>query len=130
GVMGASAALAAKRAGMGEVAGFDADPAALATAVERGAVDERCASLEAAAAGVDLVLVAVPVSALPATVGAVLAAAPEGCTVTDVGSPKSSGCAAAGGSPPFLGGPPLLGVAGGRAEAAAPPPFQGASSVP
>jgi prephenate dehydrogenase len=36
GLMGASVALAAKRAGVGRVAAYDADTEALAAAVERG----------------------------------------------------------------------------------------------
>jgi prephenate dehydrogenase len=44
GLIGASVALAAKRAGAAElVAGFDPDPAALEAAGKRGAVDEAAA---------------------------------------------------------------------------------------
>jgi prephenate dehydrogenase len=127
GLMGASAALAARRAGLGGIAGCDADPAALATAVERGAVDEPCASLVEAATGADLIVVAVPVSALPAAVAAVLAAAPERCTVTDVGSTKSSVCAAAGDSPLFVGGHPVCGSEASGAEHATADLFEGAT---
>jgi prephenate dehydrogenase len=55
----------------------------------------------------DLVVVAVPVGALPEVVTDVLAATPESCTVTDVGSTKVSVCAAAGDSPRFVGGHPM-----------------------
>ncbi|MER3487314.1 MAG: prephenate dehydrogenase, partial [Chloroflexota bacterium] len=40
---------------------------------------------------------------------AVLAASPEECTVTDVGSTKVAVCRAAGGSPRFVGGHPVCG---------------------
>ena len=55
----------------------------------------------------DLVVVAVPVGALPEVVLDVLAATPESCTVTDVGSTKAPVCAAAGHSPRFVGGHPM-----------------------
>jgi prephenate dehydrogenase len=55
----------------------------------------------------DLVVVAVPVGALLEVVSDVLAATPESCTVTDVGSTKVSVCAAAGDSSRFVGGHPM-----------------------
>ena len=60
----------------------------------------------------DLVVVAVSVGALPEVVSDVLAATPESCTVTDVGSTKASVCAAAGDSPRFVGGHPMCGGEG------------------
>jgi prephenate dehydrogenase len=107
GLMGASVALAAKQAGASRVTGFDADERALDQAVARGAIDDACSSLSAAVGEADLTVVAVPVAQAPAVVATVLSAAPEGCTVTDVGSTKSSVCAAAAGSPRFVGGHPL-----------------------
>ena len=62
GLMGASVGLAAKRAGVDTVAGYDADEAPR-VAAERGAVDEPADSMEAAVAEADLVVVAVPVNA-------------------------------------------------------------------
>jgi prephenate dehydrogenase len=50
----------------------------------------------------------------------VLAAAPDDCTVTDVGSTKTSVCAAAGADPRFVGGHPICGAEArgpGRASA-------------
>ncbi len=88
GLMGASVGLAAKRAGVSSVAGWDPDAAALAAAVERGAVDRSAASLPEALADAELAVVAAPVTLLPTLVEDVLAQAPEGCTVTDVGSTK------------------------------------------
>jgi prephenate dehydrogenase len=79
GLMGRSVVLAAERAGFEHVAVQDAD----------------------------LVVVAVPVGALPEVVPDVLATTAESCTVTDVGSTKASVCAAAGHSPRFVGGHPM-----------------------
>jgi prephenate dehydrogenase len=106
GLMGASVGLAAKRAGVEHVAGYDADPQALEVASERGAVDSAAASAEDAVAEADLAVVAVPVTQLAAQVRAVLDAAPEGATVTDLGSTKQW---ALGLSERFLGGHPVCG---------------------
>jgi prephenate dehydrogenase len=110
GLIGASVGLAAKRAGIAGIRGFDPDPAALQLAHERGAIDESAASLEDALAGVDLVVVAAPVAELPAQVESALAAAPEGALVTDVGSTKGPICAAAAADPRFIGGHPVCGA--------------------
>ncbi|MDX6512670.1 MAG: prephenate dehydrogenase [Gaiellaceae bacterium] len=109
GLIGASVGLAAKRAGVERVTGWDADGEALALAAERGAVDVAAASLEEAVAGAELVVCAVPVTLLPAQVGAVLEAAAADCTVTDVGSTKRAVCLAAGADPRFVGGHPVCG---------------------
>src|SRR2546430_14863861 len=101
--MGASVALAARERG-DAVAGWDPEPAALAAAVGRGAV-EAAGTLEDAAAGADLVVVAAPIAQLPGQVAAALAATTD-ATVTDVGSTKASAVPAAAGSPRFVGGPP------------------------
>ena len=70
GLIGASVGLAARAAGVGDVRGWDIDPAALAMAVEREAVDA-ADSLGAAVSGVELVIVAAPVAVLPGQVAAV-----------------------------------------------------------
>jgi prephenate dehydrogenase len=106
--MGASVGLAAKRAGVGRVTGFDLDEKALSVAKERDAVDEVSTSLAAAVADAELALVAVPVARLPSQVAAVLAASAEECTVTDVGSTKNGVCAAADPAR-FIGGHPVCG---------------------
>jgi prephenate dehydrogenase len=108
-LIGASVALGAKRAGIGRVVGWDPDPEVLKVAVERGAADP-AASLETAVGEAELVVVAAPVGALPATVREVLAAAGESAVVTDVGSTKGPVCAAAGGDPRFVGGHPICGA--------------------
>ena len=110
GLIGASVALAARRAGVaGRVSGFDPEAAALDAAVARGAVDEPAASLEAAVAGAELVVVAAPVAQLATQVRSVLAATGDETTVTDVGSTKAGVCAAARGSARFVGGHPVCG---------------------
>ena len=81
GLMGTSIVLAAERAGFENVSAVNAD----------------------------LVVIAVPVRALPEVVSEVLASTLESCTVTDVGSTKAAVCAAAGDSPRFVGGHPMCG---------------------
>jgi prephenate dehydrogenase len=109
GLIGASVALAARRAGVQNVVGWDPDAEFLGVAADRGAV-EATASVGAAVDGADLVLVAAPVGELPHSVRDVLDRAPEGCTVTDVGSTKGPVCAAAGDDPRFVGGHPICGA--------------------
>jgi prephenate dehydrogenase len=112
GLLGTSVALAARRAGVASVRGWDADPATL-----RQAAVERASSLAEAVADAELVVVAVPVGALADTVLDALASAPE-ATVTDVGSTKRALAAVA--DPRFVAGHPLAGGAtGGPARASA-----------
>jgi prephenate dehydrogenase len=127
GLMGASVALGAKRAGVSRVAGFDTEEHALAAAVERGAIDVPYRSLAAAVEDADIAVVAVPVAELPAVVSAVLSGAREGCAVTDVGSTKASVCAAAGDSPRFVGGHPVCGSEASGPESASAELFEGAT---
>jgi prephenate dehydrogenase len=128
GLIGASVGLAAKRAGAAaEVAGYDPDPAALAAAVERGAVDDAAGSPEDALAQCELALVAAPVAQLAAGVRAALEASGEGTTVTDVGSTKAAVCDAAGGAPRFVGGHPVCGSEARGAEHATAELFEGAT---
>ena len=108
GLIGASVGLAARRAGIEDVRGWDPDAAHLATAAERGAVDA-AADLAAALDGADIAVVAAPVTALPAQVRAVLDASAASVTVTDVGSTKGGVCAAAAGVGRFVGGHPICG---------------------
>jgi prephenate dehydrogenase len=127
GLIGASVALAAKREVGTRVTGYDPDPATLETAIERGAVDEAAASTDEALAGADLAVVAAPVAQLTTQVVAALQAAPESCTVTDVGSTKESVCAAAAGSPRFIGGHPVCGSEARGPENASANLFEGAT---
>ncbi len=127
GLIGASVGLAARAAGTAHVRGFDPDAAALAVALERGALDETAPTMEDAVRDADLALVAAPIGELPRTVEAVLAAAPESCTVTDVGSTKAAVCAAAGASDRFVGGHPICGAEARGPEHAKAEIFRGAT---
>ena len=109
GLIGASAGLAARRASISHVTGWDADRAALEVAAEREAV-EPAGSLAEALSEAEVALLAVPVASLPEVVREVLSHAPAGCTVTDVGSTKTAVCAAAGNDPRFIGGHPICGA--------------------
>ncbi len=124
GLMGTSAALAARERG-DDVAGWDPDPDVLAAAAAREALSP-AGSLEEAAAGADLIVVAAPIAQLPAVVVAALAANDE-ATVTDVGSTKASVVQAAGGSVRFVGGHPICGSETRGPENASAGLFQGAT---
>jgi prephenate dehydrogenase len=91
GLIGGSAALAWKRAGVVDaVVGFDADAVACAAAGERGAIDRAATSLADAVRDADLVLLAVPVGAMASVLAQVAGALPAHAIVTDVGSTKRS----------------------------------------
>jgi prephenate dehydrogenase len=126
GLIGASAGLAAQRAGIARVTGWDPDSAALQVAGERGAV-EPAADLAAAVGAADLVLVAAPVASLPSQVRETLALVREDSTVTDVGSTKVPVCGAAGGDARFVGGHPICGAETRGPERAAAELFEGAT---
>ena len=125
GLIGASAGLAARRAGF-RVTGWDTDPSVLAVAGEREAV-EPAGSLAGAVAAAELVLVAAPVAELPHAVQAVLAVAGPECAVTDVGSTKGAVCAAAGLDGRFIGGHPICGAETRGPERATAELFDGAT---
>jgi prephenate dehydrogenase len=118
GLVGASVALAAKRAGVASVTGWDADAATLREAAGANAVDRAATSLADAVSGAELVVVAVPVGSLVETTREVLAAAGPQTAVTDVGSTKRG--LAAIDDPRFVPGHPLAGGhTGGPARASA-----------
>ncbi|CAB4926335.1 unannotated protein [freshwater metagenome] len=79
-------------------------------AVELGALDEACLTIEQAVHGADIALVCAPVDVLGTVVQEVLALAPSTCAVTDVGSTKRDVVAAAAGDERFVGGHPLAGA--------------------
>jgi prephenate dehydrogenase len=107
GLIGASVGLAARRAGIERVLGYDADPEALAVAAEREAV-EPAGSLVEAVEEAELAIVATPVATLNDQVDAVLAAT-GGATVTDVGSTKGRLCARIDDRARYIGGHPVCG---------------------
>jgi prephenate dehydrogenase len=126
GLIGASVGLAAAR-NDATVVGYDQDPATADLARQRGAVHEVAGSVGAALDGADLAVVAVPVGQLAVQVRAVLEASRDGTTVTDVGSTKTAVCAAAGGSPRFIGGHPVCGSEARGPEHASAELFEGAT---
>jgi prephenate dehydrogenase len=109
GLIGGSIALAARERLSAEVTGWDADPAAIAAAAERGAIISGAGSLASAVAEADVVFTAAPVGALPQLVGEVLAHASSGAVVTDVGSTKRTIVEVIS-DPRFVGGHPLAGA--------------------
>jgi prephenate dehydrogenase len=126
GLLGASVALAAKRAGVARVTGWDADPATLQEAAGARAIDAGAGSLAEAVGDVELVVVAVPVGSLVAATRDVLAAAPAETTVTDVGSTKRS-LARDIDDARFVPGHPLAGGASGGPARASADLFDGAT---
>jgi prephenate dehydrogenase len=126
GLIGASVGLAARKAGVERVLGWDPDEAHLRTAAERGAI-EPAPDLAHALRAADLAVVAAPVASLPAQVRDVLAASVPRTTVTDVGSTKGSVCAAAAGSGRFVGGHPICGSEARGPEWATAELFEGAT---
>jgi prephenate dehydrogenase len=127
GLIGASVGLAAKRAGVERVTGWDPDADALRISAERRALDTVAGSAAEALAGAELAVVGAPVAALPEVVRETLAAAPAGCTVTDVGSTKAAVAAAAAGDARFIGGHPICGSEARGPERASGELFAGAT---
>jgi prephenate dehydrogenase len=126
GLIGASVGLAARRAGVERVLGWDPDASHLETAAERGAVDQ-AVDLAHALSGAELAVVAGPVASLPFQVRAVLEASVPSTTVTDVGSTKGGVCAAAAETRRFVGGHPICGSEARGPEWATAELFDGAT---
>ncbi|GIV59206.1 MAG: prephenate dehydrogenase [Rhodothermaceae bacterium] len=114
GLIGGSLGLAWKRH-RPEVtlAGYDREDV-LARATARGIVDEAAGSLEAAVAGADLVVLAVPIAASLRLIDALAPLLRPGVLVTDVGSVKSPvvrhARAVLPPENPFIGGHPMAGA--------------------
>jgi prephenate dehydrogenase len=126
GLIGGSIALAARERAGAEVSAYDSDQAALAEASRRGAVDRVCESVSDAVREAEIAFVAVPVGVAPEVLAATLAAAPSGCTVTDVGSTKRAIVAAID-DQRFVGGHPLAGAETSGVEHARADLFDGAT---
>jgi prephenate dehydrogenase len=126
GLIGGSVALAAREHLDATVAGYDPDPVALQTAVDRGAVDEAASDLAGAVGGSEVVFVAAPVGALADVVSEVLVATGPECVVTDVGSTKREIVSRVE-DPRFVGGHPLAGAASSGVEHARADLFEGAT---
>lgn len=127
GLMGASVGLAAKRAGVGHVAGFDTDRDALAGALGRGAVDQTHETLGAAVEGADLVVVATTVRSITDVVASAAALAGSQATITDVGSTKERICSELADVREFVGGHPLCGSETSGPDSARADLFDGAT---
>jgi prephenate dehydrogenase len=125
GLIGGSIGLAARRGGA-EVCGYDRDADVRARALARGAIDAQAPDLADAVGGADVVFVATPVGALPATAREALACAGSACVVSDVGSTKRP-LAAVGADERFVGGHPLAGAETAGVEHAREDLFQGAT---
>ena len=116
GLIGASVGLAAKRAGVGVVEGYDFYENVREAALERGAVDRTVITAEEVL-DADLVVVAVPVTALRSVLSDALGS--SDATITDVGSTKRALAGAAGDARLVPGHPLAGGATGGPARAAA-----------
>ena len=124
GLIGASIGFAAKRAGVSRVQGYDFSEATAEAARERGAVDAVAIQVEELEPS-ELVVVAVPVIALPTVVATVLEV--EEWTVTDVGSTKASVVDGAPDPTRFVGGHPVTGAESRGPENATAELFDGAT---
>jgi len=91
GLIGASIALATRRAGLAHViAGYDANPAAAADITELQLVDVLADSPAAAVADADLVIMAVPVGVVGQVAETIVPHMKPGAVLTDTGSTKRS----------------------------------------
>ena len=91
GLIGASIALASRRAGLATVmAGYDADPAATADVAASQLVDVVANSADSAVVDADLVIMAVPVGAVGAVAKTIVPHMKPGAVLTDTGSTKRS----------------------------------------
>ncbi len=90
GLLGGSTAAAWRRAGAAStVAGFDRDADAVQRGIALGMIDTAAGSVAEAVAGADCVLLATPVGAMPALLGALAPHLQDEAIVTDVGSTKA-----------------------------------------
>ena len=135
GLIGGSAALALRRAGIAtRIVGFDRDRAALEKAAELGVIDTAADSTSEAVKDADFVLVAVPVRSVgPVLHDAALALRPD-AVVTDVGSTKAEVVALARAElrerfPRFVPGHPIAGRETSGVESALQDLFRGARVV-
>lgn len=131
GLMGGSLGLAALGGGLVDrVSGWDADPAMLGRALERGAVTEAAGSMAGAVAGASLVVLSMPVGMIAASFRELAVHLEPGAVVTDLGSAKGrlveeiTPLVPAGVH--FIGGHPIAGSEKEGIEAADPGLFRGA----
>jgi prephenate dehydrogenase len=125
GLIGASVGLAAKRAGIEHVAGYDSAEETTQAARARGAIDHPFVDPGEVLSQADLAVVAVPVIGLRTTLSRLLEDNSD-CTITDVGSTKSN-LAAATADRRFVGGHPVTGSEAQGPEHATADLFDGAT---
>jgi prephenate dehydrogenase len=109
-----------------EVVGFGRSAERLDRAHELGAIDRGTTDVAEALDGAEACFACGPVGVLPDLVERALAAAPEGCVVTDVGSTKRRIVEAVG-DERFVGGHPIAGAETAGVEHARADLFQGAT---
>ena len=124
GLIGASLGMALRQVGW-VVAGWDPDPAALAVAVGRGAVDHPRSALDAAVEDADLVVLAGPLSATLETLRRLRTAA----LVTDVAGVKVPVVASRPQGLRLVAGHPMAGREQAGPSAATPSLFRGAAWI-
>lgn len=123
GLMGGSLGIAIlERHLASRVVGFDLDPETARMALKKGAITEVAGSPGAAVEDADLIVIATPVSTIPAVFEEVARDLPDGAVVTDVGSTKATVVeeisAGERGKRHFVGGHPLAGSEKEGVEAA------------
>ena len=135
GLLGGSTALALRRAGaITSIVGFDRDGSALERALSMGVIDTAAESVSEAAAGADVIVVAVPVRSIgPVLHDVGLALGPQ-AVVTDVGSTKGEVIEAARHElrekfPRFVPGHPIAGRETAGVDGASADLFKGARIV-
>ena len=126
GLIGGSIGKSARARALGEVRGYDPDPATLERALAEGAIDSGADTVGAACEGAEVVFCAAPVGALAALARAALEACGEDAVVTDVGSTKREIVSALGEDERFIGGHPLAGAETAGVENARADLFEGA----
>jgi prephenate dehydrogenase len=135
GLIGGSFALALRRAGLvASLVGVDRNSEALAQAASLGVIDTAAGSVSEAAAGADLIAIAVPVRAIGPVLHDVALAMEPNAVVTDMGSTKGDVVEAARGElrgrfARFVPGHPIAGRESSGVAAAAPDLFKGARVV-
>jgi prephenate dehydrogenase len=133
GLLGGSIALAARARGLHRVALWARRPEAVEEIERRGIADLASTDLKSVVAGADLVVLCVPVGAMPELAQQIVEFLPRAAVVTDVGSVKAKVCASLGGifrsRARFVGSHPMAGseqtgLAAARAEL-----FEGSVSI-
>ncbi len=111
GLIGGSIGLAAhsRVADVGEIVGFDPAPGVAEAAVKLGAIDRAAATIEEAARGAEIIVLASPVATLVENARIALDCAGPEAVITDVGSTKREIVAAID-DPRFIGGHPIAGA--------------------